>query len=262
MEKTKFIPVKDWQVAFDPSAFPVSLFARLVADETGSKSLSYSFAHNPGQIVPYIRMDYWDEYMLNWRNSNSNKDITQCGTVYYLAIDDQIGCAFIKGDQWYRIDCTTYDGDLHGISCSCGSEGICEHALLMASTLRNLLKERALWHKYGVFVAIEHSFFQRVFLDYTAQETVLDRNWKELFNPWILERGYKYFKAGRIKKITRNVDAITAIVMGSWDHKVDMNIGGNGVEWMSCTCPYTETGNNCKHMAAVLFAIEANEYTV
>lgn len=165
MDKTKFVHVKRWMVAFDPTAFPVSLFAKLVTVDTADKSLAYSFSHDPGQIVPYIRLDYLEEFILNWSKCNPDKSITQCGTVRYLSMDGQVGCAFIEGDQWYRIDCTTYDGDLHGISCSCGSEGICEHALLMASTLRNLLKERALWYKYGVFVAIEHRFFHRAFPD-------------------------------------------------------------------------------------------------
>ena len=165
MEKIEFIPVKNWRVNFEPSAFPVSSFAKLVADETGSKSLSYTFTHNMGQIVPYIRMEYLKEIILNWSKNNIDKEITNCGTVHYLAMNDLTVCAFIKADQWYRIDCTTYDGDLHGISCSCGSEDICEHALLMADTLRNLRRERAFWYKYGAFVAVEHDFLQRAFPD-------------------------------------------------------------------------------------------------
>lgn len=164
MEQRKFIPVKNWRIALDPAAFPVSLFAKLISEDTSNNSLAYTFSHDPGQITPYIRMDHLDDFILNWSNQNHGKNVARCGAVRYLSMDGQVGCAFIEGGQWYRIDCTTYDGDLHGISCSCGSEGICEHALLMASTLRNLLKERALWYKH-VFVSVEHSFFYRAFPD-------------------------------------------------------------------------------------------------
>lgn len=164
MEKIEFISIKNWRVAFDPSAFPVSSFAKIIADETGNNSLSYSFAYNAGHIVPYIRTDYLDEIILNWSKSNTNKEITKCGSIHYLAENDLTVCAFIKADQWYRVDCTTYDGDLHGLSCSCCKEGICEHSLLMAYTLRNLRKEREFWYKYGSFVAIDHNYFQHTLL--------------------------------------------------------------------------------------------------
>ena len=47
---------------------------------------------------------------------------------------------------------------------------------------------------------------------------------------------------------------ISAIVQGTDDYEVDISFNNRQVAGMHCTCSYAESGNNCKHMAAVLFA--------
>nr|WP_303181152.1 SWIM zinc finger family protein [Lachnoclostridium phocaeense] len=46
------------------------------------------------------------------------------------------------------------------------------------------------------------------------------------------------------------------MVEGTDDYEVDLEIEEGEVCEMYCSCPYAEDGNNCKHMAAVLYEIE------
>lgn len=54
-------------------------------------------------------------------------------------------------------------------------------------------------------------------------------------------------------------ELITATVYGSSVYNVEIRLKGGNIESMDCDCPYSMEGNNCKHMAAVLYAVEENE---
>jgi len=87
-------------------------------------------------------------------------------------------------------------------------------------------------------------------------------NWRALFAPWILERGYDYFLDGHVAKIEKGDGGYTATVSGSEDYFVEINCRSDPFDdefYMDCSCPYAEGGSNCKHMAAVLYAIEVSE---
>lgn len=81
-------------------------------------------------------------------------------------------------------------------------------------------------------------------------------HWKHLFKKHILERGYDYFLEGEVEGVKRKNDGITATVWGSEEYEVEINFNGDEVEDMYCSCPYAESGEYCKHMAAVLFEWE------
>ena len=82
-------------------------------------------------------------------------------------------------------------------------------------------------------------------------------DWQKMFAPWILERGRNYWDDGCVESLYRDGNAVTAVVSGTEDYNVEIEMGRGGkIAYMSCTCPYAEDGNNCKHMAAVLFAME------
>lgn len=83
--------------------------------------------------------------------------------------------------------------------------------------------------------------------------------WKKYFQPHILERGRKYYREGRVVELSDRDSNITACVEGSEPYGVEIEYSGKDIEYMSCDCPYAEGGDNCKHMAAVLFAWEAGE---
>lgn len=78
--------------------------------------------------------------------------------------------------------------------------------------------------------------------------------WKQLFKPHILERGMKYYYAGCVEALEADDEQITAVVEGTEDYDVLIHLDRGQVLDMTCTCPYAEGGENCKHMAAVLYA--------
>lgn len=84
--------------------------------------------------------------------------------------------------------------------------------------------------------------------------------WKDEFTPHVLFRGKRYYEDGRVSKIVQYGDKITAHVDGTEDYYVEIELpGGVPNSWL-CTCPYAMKAP-CKHMAALMFAIEEGEYT-
>ena len=81
-------------------------------------------------------------------------------------------------------------------------------------------------------------------------------NWRNLFKPWIVERGQAYFECGHVVELEEEGFLVRAKVWGSREYQVEIRSDSEGVAQMVCDCPYAERGENCKHMAAVLFALE------
>ena len=83
------------------------------------------------------------------------------------------------------------------------------------------------------------------------------KNWDELFQPHILYRGKVYQQEGRVENLTYDHGCYSATVSGAEAYEVTIYTSQKEIiEDMSCTCPYACSGSNCKHMAAVLYAIE------
>ncbi len=78
-------------------------------------------------------------------------------------------------------------------------------------------------------------------------------NWKKLFSKTILDRGYEYYCDGAVEEFYFSDNIISAAVAGSEDYEVEIVLSENNIEDMYCSCPYASDGNNCKHMAAVLY---------
>lgn len=83
-------------------------------------------------------------------------------------------------------------------------------------------------------------------------------NWKNLFMPQILERGYDYYCNDAVENYRASSNEINADVIGSYDYEVTINLEKSKIINMFCSCPYAEDGRNCKHMAAVLFKWDEN----
>lgn len=81
-------------------------------------------------------------------------------------------------------------------------------------------------------------------------------DWKDLFQEHILDRGESYYFDGAVLELHKTEHGYHAVVEGTEDYEVDIEMEGGQVCEMYCSCPYAEDGNNCKHMAAVLFEIE------
>lgn len=80
----------------------------------------------------------------------------------------------------------------------------------------------------------------------------------DLFNETILDRGEDYYLDGRVKKIqySDNGNTVRAKVIGTEEYDVEIHFDRSEREFMSCDCPYARDGYYCKHMAAVLYAVE------
>lgn len=68
------------------------------------------------------------------------------------------------------------------------------------------------------------------------------------------ERGVKYYEQERIQKLEGEGGDITAIVRGSHDYTVSIDIDDNTIQ-TTCSCPYDYAGD-CKHIVAVLLAVD------
>ena len=78
--------------------------------------------------------------------------------------------------------------------------------------------------------------------------------WKQLFSPTIWSRALSYFRAGKVKKIAEEEDGtFTGTVRGTRNYQVTIGIEDDKVSRMTCSCPYAEKGEPCKHEAAMLY---------
>ena len=72
----------------------------------------------------------------------------------------------------------------------------------------------------------------------------------------VFERGRDYRSDGRIQRIERFDDVVTAGIQGSSLYDVTVELEGNSVN-ARCTCPYEGAGE-CKHVVAVLLEVAAD----
>lgn len=82
------------------------------------------------------------------------------------------------------------------------------------------------------------------------EETIHNRSTDAVF-----ERGRKYRDEGRIQRLDRFGDLVTAAISGSKLYDVTVEFGGRSID-TKCTCPYDGSGD-CKHVVAVLLDIAA-----
>lgn len=82
-------------------------------------------------------------------------------------------------------------------------------------------------------------------------------SWEEYFAPHILARGLDYCREGAVTDLqAEDEDVFSATVQGTEDYRVEIEMEDGIPTCMECDCPYADRGYNCKHMAAVLYAIE------
>lgn len=82
-------------------------------------------------------------------------------------------------------------------------------------------------------------------------------NWKELFPMRILQRGKKYYQEGRVFLNSYKLQGkFTGLVNGHHQYHVEGVYDQGTATSLFCDCPYAAEGNLCKHMVAVLFAVD------
>lgn len=79
-------------------------------------------------------------------------------------------------------------------------------------------------------------------------------NWKSKIKDIILYRGEDYYLDGKVKDIERDGDVYSAHVEGTETYNTSVEVKNGELLFWSCDCPYDR--GICKHVAALLFAIE------
>ena len=83
--------------------------------------------------------------------------------------------------------------------------------------------------------------------------------WEHLFESHILDRGWSYARKGAVEYIKEKDGRIEAVVSGTEYYKVVLERTGSPVTSAYCSCPYAAKGYYCKHMAAVLYSLDAKD---
>lgn len=63
------------------------------------------------------------------------------GRVRYHCVQNGVGCAYVEGTKWYRVDFHYCDGMMTDIYCDCPYSALCKHEVAVAITLRMLFKQ-------------------------------------------------------------------------------------------------------------------------
>jgi hypothetical protein len=86
-------------------------------------------------------------------------------------------------------------------------------------------------------------------------------NFEGIIEAKIVERGYDYYKRGRVAKVEKvGENEFSAVAFGSDDYEVYVKIDGERIVEYECDCPY-EWGNTCKHAVAVFYQIRYGNFT-
>lgn len=89
----------------------------------------------------------------------------------------------------------------------------------------------------------------------------MEQTWKERFPPRILERGRTYHQMGRVHRLTHHGREVSAAVEGTRLYHPAIVFSRGIPGDAACDCPYAADGAWCKHIAALLFALEELDYS-
>ena len=126
----------------------------------------------------------------------------------------------------------------------------------------NLLKEKYLADPTAYNNEIESSIRRKKNGKFKKMDELHEDSWKKLFPEEILERGKALADAKMVKDFDANDttvapnDVRTYITASIEDCKVEIRIAQEKIYGMNCTCGYSNSGENCKHMAALFYTVE------
>ena len=84
-------------------------------------------------------------------------------------------------------------------------------------------------------------------------------NFEKQVESKIIARGFDYYQGGAVSEVEMtDADTYTAIVEGSDDYEVEVELSGDDIISSSCECPY-DWGNYCKHEVAVFYHLKDNK---
>lgn len=86
---------------------------------------------------------------------------------------------------------------------------------------------------------------------------MLDKNWKEKFNDVALEQGKERYLGNRVADLKKDGDRYSAGILGRQRQNVSLILKDGKPIRMTCQCPMAKGGGKCGHMAALLYALDA-----
>jgi len=87
----------------------------------------------------------------------------------------------------------------------------------------------------------------------------LTSKFSTLIDSGVRSRGRSYYHQGLVRIRQGDEKTVEATVRGTSSYKVKLWIEGNDL-FVSCTCPYYDGGDTCKHIWATMLAVEARGY--
>ena len=87
----------------------------------------------------------------------------------------------------------------------------------------------------------------------------MKNDWKAWFPPRIMENGVDDYESGAVIDLKTTDGGYEAIVLGSREYHVEIEINGEDISGMYCDCAYADDGSFCRHMAAALCEIKEQE---
>ncbi len=82
------------------------------------------------------------------------------------------------------------------------------------------------------------------------------KDWKEAFAPATLNMGRELYKNGGVTNLEQTDRGYEAFVRDRTGYVVKIGMKGGVVKSMVCNCPVASGKGNCKHIAAVIFAVQ------
>ena len=79
------------------------------------------------------------------------------------------------------------------------------------------------------------------------------------FRPKIRDRGHAYFRSKSVEILKHSESHVEARVRGSLNYLVRLRLGRTSLD-VACTCPYFESGEECKHVWATMLAADSHQY--
>lgn len=84
--------------------------------------------------------------------------------------------------------------------------------------------------------------------------------WKRIFDQKIIDRGRLYYQQGKVLSVIHKGSQYIGKIQGTKQYRTIANYDEAGrLVSLSCGCAYAAGGQFCKHMAALLFAIDAGD---
>ena len=81
-------------------------------------------------------------------------------------------------------------------------------------------------------------------------------NWKRYFSSSVLDKGFEYYRRDHVKGLMHRSNVYKAFVVGTIIYQTEIKMQNNVISYVECNCPHFKDGHYCKHLAAMLYAIE------